>query len=137
MKINVPAGLFEKAYAVMQHAYVPFLNYQVGCSVLTTDGRVFTGCNVQNSSFPLGVCAEAGAISQMIAGGAKRIAAILVIANHETPCTPCGGCRQIIREFASGDVPVYCANQHEVVRVHTVDELLPFSFGPEHMGTNE
>jgi len=134
MMKTAPSGLFEQAHAVMQQAYAPFSHYQVGCSLLTADGRIFAGCNVENSCYALGTCAEAGTISQMVAAGAREIVAVLVLANSDVACSPCGGCRQLIREFAAGDVPVYFANQHQVVSVHTVDELLPSSFGPSHFG---
>ncbi len=136
MTITVPSGLFEQAHAAMQRAYAPFSRYHVGCSILSTDGRIYVGCNVENSCFALGHCAEAGAVSQMIVSGSKQIASVLVIANNDTPCTPCGGCRQLIREFASDDAPIYCANQHGVVSVHRLDELLPYSFGPNHLGAS-
>lgn len=136
MTITAPKGLFEAAHKVMQRAYAPFSKYQVGCSILATDGQIYAGCNVENSCYALGKCAEAGAISLMVASGAREIAAVLVLANHDMPCTPCGGCRQLIREFAAQDVPIFCANQHEVVSVHSVEELLPYSFGPTHMGAS-
>lgn len=135
--ISSPADMFERALAVMQYAYAPYSNYRVGCSLLTTDGRIFTGCNVENSAYPLSQCAEASAVGSMIAGGATAIAAVLVVADHAKPCVPCGGCRQRLSEFASLNTPVYFADKQGVVSMHTLSELLPFNFGPDYLEATE
>ncbi len=95
---------------------------------------MFSGCNVENAAYPQGACAETGAISAMIAGGGSRIEAILVVGDGANLVTPCGGCRQRIREFAAPDTPIHIAGRDGIRRSFALDELLPFSFGPDHLG---
>ena len=90
--------LFETAKAAREAAYAPYSNFKVGAAIRTEDGAVFSGCNVENAAFPEGVCAEAGAISAMVLAGGTRIAEVMVIADAAL-CTPCGGCRQKLKEF--------------------------------------
>ncbi|MEO7398533.1 MAG: cytidine deaminase, partial [Ilumatobacteraceae bacterium] len=92
------AVLLEAALAVQQHAYAPYSGYRVGAAVLTTTGRIFAGCNVENAAYPQGACAEAGAIAAMCATGEREIAAVLTVCDGEPLGTCCGGCRQRIRE---------------------------------------
>jgi cytidine deaminase len=126
-------ALFEAAKAVQARAYAPYSGFSVGAAIRTAGGRVFVGCNVENAAYPQGACAESGAISAMLAGGENRIAEILVIGNGDRLCTPCGGCRQRIREFASPGTPIHVAGPDGIRRRFTLDELLPFSFGPDHL----
>jgi cytidine deaminase len=88
---------------------------------------------VENAAYPVGSCAEAGAVSAMLAGGERRIDSIVVIGDGETLCTPCGGCRQRIREFAAFDTPIHVAGPDGIRRSFTLDELLPYSFGPDNL----
>ncbi|MDQ4136239.1 MAG: cytidine deaminase [Pseudomonadota bacterium] len=125
--------LFDAAKAIQARAYVPYSCFRVGAAILTPEGQVFSGCNVENAAYPQGACAETGAISAMIAGGGTRIAAILVVGDGEALVTPCGGCRQRIREFASPDAPIHVAGPEGVRRSFTLEELLPWSFGPENL----
>ena len=125
--------LFEAARAIQAKAYAPYSRFKVGAAIATTDGQVFTGCTVENAAYPVGACAEAGAISAMIAGGAGRIAQIVVMGDGEHLVTPCGGCRQRIREFASPDTPIHIAGPEGIRKSFTLDELLPFSFGPDNL----
>jgi cytidine deaminase len=94
---------------------------------------VFAGCNVENAAYPQGSCAETGAISAMIAAGESRIAELVVMGEGEALVTPCGGCRQRIREFAAGETPIHVAGPEGLRRSFTLDELLPFSFGPDNL----
>ena len=96
-------------------------------------GRVFSGCNVENAAYPVGNCAEASAIAAMIAGGGKRIRRIYVTGPGSAPVTPCGGCRQRIREFAHLDVTVISHGVEGGALQTTLGELLPHSFGPEFL----
>jgi cytidine deaminase len=105
----------------------------VGAAILAADGTIHGGCNVENAAYPQGTCAEAGAIAAMVAAGAHHIAAILTVAEGEQLTTPCGGCRQKIREFASPDTVVLAAGPEGVRARFTLDDLLPHSFGPEHL----
>ena len=125
--------LFEAARAIQAKAYAPYSRFKVGAAIAASDGRIFAGCNVENAAYPVGSCAEAGAISAMVAAGATRIAAIVVMGEGEHLVTPCGGCRQRIREFAAPETAIHVAGPEGVRRSFTLDELLPFSFGPDHL----
>lgn len=125
--------LFKAAKAVQARAYVPYSRFKVGAAIRTPDGAVYAGCNVENAAYPVGTCAEAGAIAAMIGGGANRIAEILVIGDGPVLVTPCGGCRQRIREFAAPDTPIHIAGPEGIRRSFTLDELLPVSFGPDNL----
>ena len=126
--------LFEAARAIQAKAYAPYSRFKVGAAIAASDGRIFAGCNVENAAYPVGSCAEAGAISAMVAAGATRIAAIVVMGEGEHLVTPCGGCRQKLREFCTGDVPIHiCGEDGAVKASFALDELLPQSFGPEHL----
>ena len=96
-------------------------------------GAVYAGCNVENAAYPVGTCAEAGAIAAMVSAGERRIAAVLVIGEGEALVTPCGACRQRIREFASPETPIHVAGPEGVRRTFRLDELLPFAFGPDNL----
>ena len=126
-------ALFEAAKAVQAKAYAPYSGFKVGTAIMTPGGKVFTGCNVENAAYPVGTCAEAGAVSAMLAAGESRIAEIMVMGEGENLVTPCGGCRQRIREFAAGDTPIHIAGPEGIRRSFTLEELLPFSFGPDNL----
>ena len=123
-------ALIDAASAVRKQAYAPYSGYYVGAAVLDESGQLHVGCNVENSSFPLGACAEAGAISAMIAAGGKRIATIAAVGGRTVlePCTPCGGCRQRIAEFADDDTRILLLDESGDFLSHSMDELLPASF---------
>ena len=127
--------LFEAAKAVQARAYAPYSGFKVGAAIMTPDGRIFTGCNVENAAYPVGTCAEAGAVSAMLAAGESRIAEIVVMGEGENLVTPCGGCRQRIREFAAPETPVHVAGPEGIRRSFTLEELLPFSFGPDNLSS--
>jgi cytidine deaminase len=127
--------LFEAAKAIQAKAYAPYSRFKVGAAIATPTGRVFAGCNVENAAYPVGSCAEAGAVSAMIAAGESRIAQIVVMGEGENLVTPCGGCRQRIREFAAADTPVHIAGPEGIRKSFTLDELLPFSFGPDNLSS--
>jgi cytidine deaminase len=126
-------ALFEAAKAVQAKAYAPYSGFKVGAAIATPGGRVFAGCNVENAAYPVGACAESGAISAMLAAGESRIAAIVVMGEGDNLVTPCGGCRQRIREFAASDTPIHIAGPEGIRRSFTLEELLPFSFGPSNL----
>ncbi len=128
--------LVAAATAVREQAYAPYSGFAVGAALRTVDGEVFVGCNVENAAYPEGTCAEAGAIAAMVAGGGSCIAEIAVVCGGDLVGTPCGGCRQKIREFAAPDVVVYVADLHEIKLTFTMDELLPESFGPDHLDSS-
>ena len=125
--------LFQAAKSVQAMAHAPYSRFRVGAAVRTTSGRVFSGCNVENAAYPQGTCAEAGAISAMVAAGENAIVAVLTVCDGDAIGTCCGGCRQRLREFASGNTPIYAAGPDGVRAMFTLEELLPHSFGPEHL----
>jgi cytidine deaminase len=125
--------LFETAKAAQTKAYVPYSRFRVGAAILADDGKVYAGCNVENAAYPTGACAETGAVSAMILGGGKSIVAVVVIGDGTELCTPCGNCRQRIREFAKPETPVHVADQNGIRRSFTLEALLPASFGPDNL----
>lgn len=125
--------LFDAAIKARTHAYAPYSRFPVGAALRSVEGGVFAGCNVENASYPLVTCAEAGAIAAMIAAGHKGIAEFLVIGGAEKVATPCGACRQRLREFASPDVLVHCMTPVGERTTYSVGALLPSAFGPEHL----
>jgi cytidine deaminase len=128
-------ALFEAARAVQAHAYAPYSKFFVGAAVRTSSGAVFSGANMENAAYPEGVCAEGGALSAMVSAGEREIVEVLVIGPEgDRLTTPCGGCRQKLREFAHLDTPVHVAGPEGVRRTFTLGELLPESFGPAHLG---
>ena len=125
--------LLSAATKVRENAYVPYSRFKVGAAILSVEGRVHVGCNVENVAYPEGTCAEAGAIAAMIASGDSRIAEIAVIADSPEPVPCCGGCRQKIAEFADPDVRVTLYTTDGKSKSMTVAELLPGSFTAAHM----
>ncbi|HKH34580.1 MAG TPA: cytidine deaminase [Beijerinckiaceae bacterium] len=131
------SALFEAARLARERAYAPYSRFKVGAALATSGGAVFAGCNVENAASPVGTCAEAGAIAAMVAAGETRIAAMLVLGNGEALVTPCGACRQRIREFAPSDALIHIADLNGIRRSFRADELLPASFGPANLGCHE
>jgi xanthosine phosphorylase len=126
--------LFDAARMAFDHAYAPYSNFRVGAAVRAASGRIFAGANVENASYPEGNCAEASAIAAMVAAGERQITEALVLAAGERLCTPCGGCRQRLAEFAGADVPVHLCDPSGLRRTVTVGELLPLSFSLDEAG---
>jgi cytidine deaminase len=124
-------ALFEAAKAVRENAYAPYSNFLVGAALRAPDGAVFTGCNVENASYPVSVCAEGGAVSAMIAAGYREIAEAVVIGDAAL-CTPCGMCRQRLKEFGTDELVVHVADLDGIRRSFTMDELLPAAFELEY-----
>lgn len=126
-------ALFDAAQAIQRRAYAPYSNYRVGAAIRAASGTIYAGCNVENAAYPQSSCAEASAISLMIAGGDTEIAEVLVIADGERLASCCGGCRQRIREFAAPDTLVHTCGPEGVRLTLTVEQMLPYSFGPENL----
>lgn len=122
--------LIDAAKAVRQNAYAPYSGYKVGAALIDDTGALHTGCNVENSAFPEGTCAEANAIGSMIAAGSKRIVAIAAVGGSDDieACTPCGGCRQNIREFADDKTRIIFMSDGNTITSYTIEELLPAGF---------
>ena len=127
--------LLHLAQRMMLRAHAPYSKFHVGAAVRAEDGSIHGGCNVENVAFPQGTCAEAGAIAAMVAAGGKRILECVVIGPGPELITPCGGCRQKLREFAADDLPVHLCGPDGLHRTVTLGQLLPMSFGPHHLET--
>jgi cytidine deaminase len=125
--------LLEAARAARGHAYAPYSKFAVGAALQDEQGRIHAGCNVENAAFPQGLCAEAVALGHLVLAGGQRITAVAVVGSGPQLCTPCGGCRQKLREFASDSVPVVVGDMTSLRGRFTLGELLPASFGPEHL----
>lgn len=120
--------LMKEAEKARKKAYTPYSKFKVGAAVLSADGKIFTGCNIENASFGLAVCAERVAIFKAISEGSTKFKAIAVIGDTDKPCSPCGACRQVISEFGE-DIPLIMANLKGDVKIKKVKELLPEAFG--------
>ena len=125
--------LFEAAKTVREKAHVPYSNFKVGAALLTENNSIIVGCNVENAAYPQSQCAEATAIGNLVSQGFSKIKEVVVIGSGNLLCSPCGGCRQRLREFASLDVPIHMCNSEGHLKTSTLEELLPDSFGPENL----
>ena len=125
--------LMELAKEGREKAYVPYSKFKVGAALLTTDGKVYKGCNIENSGYSMTNCAERTAMFKAVSEGERDFAAIAIVADTEGPCSPCGACRQVISEFCAPNMPVYLTNMKGDVQETTVKELLPGAFSPEDL----
>jgi cytidine deaminase len=126
-------ALIDAAASVRERAYAPYSRFKVGAAVLSDDGRIFAGANVENASYPEGLCAEAAAIAAMVAGGATRIVAVAIVVDGDTPVPPCGGCRQRIAEFAGPETVVHLATIKGARTSMPFAEILPLAFAASHV----
>ena len=125
--------LITAAISAMDKAYAPYSGFSVGAAILDEHGAVHTGANIENAAYPQGCCAEASAISALIMSGGQRIQKIAVAGRGEILCTPCGGCRQKIREFGTAETQILICDETGLRQSFTLDELLPHSFGPDNL----
>lgn len=123
------AELVGKAVEARREAYAPYSGFAVGAAILTEDGRIFTGCNVENASYGLTICAERVALFTAVAAGARRFRALAVACGKE-PCSPCGACRQVLYEFAPDLLVIMADGDGQAWRTARLAELLPQGFGP-------
>jgi cytidine deaminase len=130
---DLKTKLLEAARRAQANAYANYSHFKVGAALLADDGKIYAGANVENASYPEGQCAETSAIGAMITGGAHRIKEILIIADGPLLCTPCGGCRQRIREFADDDTPVHIAGPDGYRHTFRFGDLLPASFSARNL----
>lgn len=124
--------LVEEARRAGERAYAPYSRFRVGAALLAGDGRVFTGCNVENASFGLSICAERNAVARAVAAGCRDFVAVAIAADADRPVSPCGACRQVLAEFNPG-MRVIMAGRKGPASVSRLDRLLPSAFGPRHM----
>jgi len=127
-------SLIAAAVEARTKAYAPYSRFLVGAAVKDEHGAVHAGCNVENAAYPQGTCAEAGAIATMIMAGGRKIIEAAVVGEGAGLVTPCGGCRQKLREFGGPDLVIHvCDESGRIKRSFTLEELLPSSFGPENL----
>ncbi len=126
--MNIREKLFESAQRAAANAYCPYSRFAVGAAVYADDGRIYCGCNVENVSYPVGTCAESGAIAAMVCGGGRKIIEMIIFADANKLVSPCGACRQRIKEFSAENTLVHLADAGGIRKTFTIDELLPFSF---------
>jgi homotetrameric cytidine deaminase len=128
-----PDALVAAAREAMERAYAPYSRFRVGAALRAEDGSIHAGANVENAAYPQGQCAEASAIGALVAAGRTRIAEAAVIASAGEPCVPCGGCRQRLRELMPLDATIHLCGAGGARESVTLADLLPRSFGPEHL----
>ena len=127
------ARLVDAARTARQHAHAPYSRFKVGAALLDEQGRVHIGCNVENAALPQGLCAEAVALGQLVASGGSEVRAVVIVGESPHAVTPCGGCRQKLREFADDDTPVWSADMQGWRARHTLGELLPRGFSKRYL----
>ncbi len=125
--------LIEKAFAAREKAYAPYSKFRVGAAVLTADGKIDTGCNVENASYPVGICAERVAMSKAVSDGEMKFKAIVIVGSGADYCTPCGMCRQFMAEFCKGDFKIISAKSPEDYKIFSLAELLPHTFDSDSL----
>ena len=127
--------LIKIAKEMMKQSYAPYSHFNVGAALLTKDGKVYTGCNIENASYPATICAERTAIFKAVSEGERQFDGIAIAGglygNVKDYCAPCGVCRQVMREFCDGSFRVILVNDAGEIMAYTLEELLPLSFGPE------
>lgn len=128
-----PNELIEKAKEARKLSYSPYSHFAVGAALLCKDGRVFVGANIENSSYPLCMCAERNALYNAKMNGVKKedMVALALSADTDEPCSPCGACRQVISELFPKDAPIYMSNLKGDVQETTIEELLPYAFSED------
>ncbi len=132
--------LIDRAEEALAYAYAPYSHFHVGAALFGADGKVWSGCNIENASFTAGICAERTALFKAVSEGQIRFRALVVVGQHEGESTlteeftaPCGVCRQALSEFCPSDMPVILVNAEDEVMEYTLGELLPAAFGSEHL----
>lgn len=126
-------ALLDAARQAQRFAHAPYSRFHVGAALRMSDGSVFTGCNVEISSYSLTCCAERTALFKAVSEGHTRITAIAVVTDADPPASPCGACRQVLHDFADGTVPVLMGGSGGATRSTTLGALLPLAFGPDDL----
>ena len=125
--------MIERAAAVRGHAHAPYSGFHVGACIRAESGRLYSGCNIENAAYPQGQCAEATAIGAMVSGGDTKIMEILVMGDGARLCTPCGGCRQRMSEFAGPATPVHICDPEGLRQTIPLGDLLPYAFVADNL----
>ncbi|MFC2948341.1 cytidine deaminase [Virgibacillus sediminis] len=125
--------LMKEAVNIRAKAYVPYSEFPVGAALLSRSGKLYTGCNIENSAYSVTCCAERVAIFKAISEGETEFTEMAVAADTKRPVPPCGACRQVMSEFFPKDMKIHLANIHGVSRTFAMEELLPFSFQPDDL----
>ena len=127
--------LIEKALSMLEYSYAPYSNFKVGAALLTEDGKIYTGCNIENVAFGPSNCAERTAIFKAVSEGERKFSAIAIVGGPngktESFCAPCGVCRQVMAEFCKMDFKIIMAKNVDEYKIMTLEELLPESFNPQ------
>jgi cytidine deaminase len=135
---EVNESIFREMIAVAKEAsrqsYSPYSNFRVGAAILAEDGQIFSGCNVENASYGLTICAERNAVFQMAAKGRRKILMVVIYTPTEIPAAPCGACRQVINEFGAEALVVSVCDTEQILRKR-ISELLPEAFGPGNLSS--
>jgi cytidine deaminase len=127
------AEMVALAQQAMTRSYAPYSKFHVGAVLRGANGKLYVGCNVENAAYPQSQCAEATAIGTMVMDGERKITEVLVMGQGDDLISPCGGCRQRLREFAGDGVKVHLCDAQGVKETTTMGALLPHSFGPDHL----
>lgn len=120
--------MISEAFKALSFAYAPYSKFTVASCICTDKDNLYTGVNIENSCYPLGICAESTAICKMVLAGEQRIKSIVVLAGNNLLCSPCGACRQRIYEFSTPSTLIHLCNDNTVLKSFTIDELLPLAF---------
>lgn len=129
--------LLHSAKEALKGAYVPYSKFPVGAALLAKSGKVYTGINIENASYPLTCCAERVAIFKAISNGEREFSKMVVVADTERPVPPCGACRQVMNEFFDAKMPIYLANLSNDIKLVNIESLLPFSFQPTDLNESK
>jgi len=132
MAMTTYRELLEHAFRATKYSYAPYSRFRVGAAILTEEGEVITGCNVENASYGLSNCAERTAVFKAVSMGKTKFKAIAVVSNRVNPVYPCGACRQVLREF-NKNITIIMADQNKNPLKTNLSKLLPNSFGPEDL----
>ncbi|GKQ42659.1 cytidine deaminase [Companilactobacillus sp. RD055328] len=125
--------MYNAAKSAFDQAYVPYSKFHVGAAVKTKDGKIYSGCNIENASYGLTNCAERTAIFKAVSDGYREFESIMVIGDTEGGCKPCGACRQVMSEFINKEASVYLTNIKGEIERYTMEQILPYSFEKEDM----
>ena len=126
-------GYIDEVNLLLERAYVPYSKFPVAALLIDNNGKKYEGVNVENASYGLTLCAERNAITTAVTGGMKKIKLLVITGNTSEPISPCGACRQVIREFSDKDTIIILANKENKYKITSIEELLPYSFGAEDL----